>query len=96
MSYNNNTNFRYGFLPANFYALFALPYVMKVDPPLGAYLSESEISCPVFSADDLRKPSPGAMARFIFPWVSMIRHHSPYYKFFLLLFIFLFFIYFSC
>ena len=45
---------------------------MKVDPPLGAYLSESEISCPVFNADDLRKPSPGAMARFDF---DTIRNH---------------------
>lgn len=50
---------RYGFLPNNFYALFALPYVMQVDPPLGAHLSELGLSCPVFNADTLRHPSPG-------------------------------------
>jgi len=68
---------RYGYLPANFYALFALPYVMKVDPPLGTYLSESEISCPVFSADDLRKPSPGAMARFRVPRTYRYFRNDP-------------------
>lgn len=68
---------RYGYLPANFYALFALPYVMKVDPPLGTYLSESEISCPVFNADDLRKTSPGAMARFKIPRTYRYFRNDP-------------------
>ncbi|KAL5269379.1 hypothetical protein ACHWQZ_G003017 [Mnemiopsis leidyi] len=75
------TLIRYSYLPANFYALFALPYVMKVDPPLGTFLSESEISCPVFSADDLRKPSPSNMARFKVPRTyRYFRNDTSQYK----------------